>query len=100
MSEYSSNRLMPGGDGANAARVTCRSFGVFRLGLVASIGMLLASEPYTLSSARGLRPAPRWVRERIVNVPDLYFSSNSHILSSRERQKLAQIAPVLQGASS
>jgi len=71
-------------------------FNVFRLGLVASVGMLLASEPSTVSSTLGLRPAPRWVRDRIVTVPDLYFSSNSHVLSSRERQKFAQIAPALQ----
>jgi outer membrane protein OmpA-like peptidoglycan-associated protein len=70
---------------------------VFRLGLVASIGMLLASEPSAVSPTRGLHPAPRWVRDRIVNVPDLYFSSNSHVLSSRERQKFAQIAPALHG---
>jgi outer membrane protein OmpA-like peptidoglycan-associated protein len=69
---------------------------VFRLGLVACIGILLASEPYRLSPAPRLRPAPRWVRQRIVNVPDVYFCSNSHVLSSRERQKVAQIAPVLQ----
>ncbi len=33
----------------------------------------------------------------MANVPDLYFSSNSHVLSARERRKLiVEIAPALQ----
>ncbi len=43
------------------------------------------------------RPAPRSVMDRMtIAVPDLYFGAGSHVLSSRERRKLAQIAPALQ----
>ena len=44
-----------------------------------------------------LRPAPASVADRMTRaVPDLYFEVNSHVLSARERRKLAQLAPALE----
>lgn len=73
----------------------------------ALMGMLLTgcglsktpqSAPAVPSQAHGLQPAPSWVVDRMKReAPDLYFDLNAHVLGARERRKLDQIAPALQG---
>jgi outer membrane protein OmpA-like peptidoglycan-associated protein len=81
----------------------------FILGLTsgALMGMLLTGcglsltpqpAPAVPPQPHDLRPAPAWVVDRMARAaPDLYFGLNSHLLPGRERRKLAQIAPALQG---
>ena len=67
--------------------------------LLTGCGLSLTPQPVPAVplSAYGLRPAPSWVGARMTReAPDLYFDLNSHVLRTRKRKRLDQIAPPLQ----
>ena len=73
--------------------------GALMASMLTGCGLSLSPQPVPAipPQPRGLRPAPRWVIDRMTSAaPDLYFDVNSHVLRRRERHRLDQIAVALQ----
>ena len=79
--------------------VCCSASGALMGMLPTSCGLSVApqSAPAVPLPIHGLQPVPHWVVDRMTSeAPDLYFDLKSHVLRTRERRRLDQIAPALQ----